>query len=277
MFKILSTSIMMPILAFFYALTHSYGVAIILLTLVIRGAIFPLFIKQYKTQREMQRLQPMIKELQAKYKDKPQEMNQAMMAFYQEHKVNPVGGCLPMLIQMPFLIALYSTLTGKDFQQQVGHQGFLFIHDLTQIGMYPRVAPGWHPPMLAVNPGFFHYLSTGQLYWDSIAMVVIFAVTTYLTQKMTMTDPNDPMQRQMLMTMPLMITMMFVMIPLPAGVLLYTVISNFFTMGQYLVMKQLYPTKPSPPSPASSATIDVKPEPINPSRGGGGKATKKGS
>lgn len=258
---------MMPILAFFYALTHSYGLAIILLTLVIRLAIFPLFVKQYQTQRQMQRLAPMIKELQAKHKDNPQEGQQAMMAFYAEHKVNPVGGCLPMLIQMPFLIALYSTLIGKDFQTQVNHQGFLFIHDLTQVGFYPR----WHAP-LSMDLGFFHYLTAGQLFWDSIAMVILFGFTTFITQKMTMTDPNDPMQQQMLYTMPLMITMMFVMIPLPAGVLLYTVIGNFFTLGQYLVMRQIYPTKPEPLN-AAQATIDVTPQPGN----GGGKPSKKGS
>jgi YidC/Oxa1 family membrane protein insertase len=269
-FDFLSKSIMIPILAFFYGLSHSYGVAIIMLTLVIRLAIFPLFMKQYQTQREMQRLAPMMKEIQAKYKDNPQEMNQAMMAFYQEHKVNPAGGCLPMLIQMPFLIALYSTLIGKQFQSEVGHQGFLFIRDLTQIGFYPR----WHAP-LATDLGFLHYLTTGQLYWDSLVMVLIFGVTTFITQKMTMTDTKDPMQQQMLYTMPLMITFMFVMIPLPAGVLLYTVVSNFFTMGQYLVMKQIYPTKPEPPSPAAQATIDVTPKPIKPA--GGGSATKKGS
>jgi YidC/Oxa1 family membrane protein insertase len=270
-FNYLSVSVMMPILSFFYALTHSYGMAIIMLTLVVRLAIFPLFIKQYKTQREMARLQPMIKALQAKYKDKPdpQAMNQEMMAFYGEHKLNPVGGCLPMLIQMPFLIALYSTLIGKTFQGEVNHQGFLFIHDLTAVGFYPR----WHAPLTA-DTGFFYYLTTGQIFWDSLAMVLVFGVTTYLTQKMTMTDPNDPMQKQMLTTMPLMITMMFVMIPLPAGVLLYTLISNFFTMTQYVVMKQLYPTTPEPPTPAGTATIDVKPQPVDPGRG---KATKKGS
>ena len=147
MLNYLSTNLMMPILAFFYALSHSYGVAIIMLTLVVRLAVFPLFIKQFKTQREMQRLQPAIKALQAKHKDNPQELNQAMMAFYQENKVNPVGGCLPMLIQMPFLIALYSTLVGKDFQEKVGHQGFLFIKDLTQVGFYPHQSH-WHAPMV---------------------------------------------------------------------------------------------------------------------------------
>ena len=238
-----------------------------MLTLVIRLAIFPLSAKQYKSMKDMQELQPKLKELQAKYKDNPQELNQAMMAFYAEHKVNPFGGCLPLLIQMPFLIALYSTLISTTFQAHVNHQGWLFITDLTRVGFYPV----WHPP-LAPFVGFFHYLTTGQLFGDNVFMIVIFAVTTYFTQWMMMTDKNDPMQRQMLHTMPIMITVMFLLIPLPAGVLLYTVISNFFTMGQYLVLKNLYGA--TKPASAALGAIDVPAEPVKPT--GGDKASKKG-
>lgn len=237
---ILVSGMMMPILNFFYGITHSYGVAIIFLTLVIRGLIFPLSMKQYASMKAMQELQPKLKELQAKHKDNPQDLNKAVMAFYQENKVNPFGGCLPLLIQMPFLIALYSTLISKTFQEQVGHQGFLFIHDLTRVGFF----------------------SNGQPNADNIALVVLFAVTTFITQKMTMTDPNDPMQKQMLYTMPVMISLMFVFIPLPSGVLLYTVVSNFFTMGQYAVLRRMYPRTPAI---AGNQTIDVAAQPVKPS------------
>lgn len=225
---------MIPILEFFNGITHSYGLAIIALTVVVRGVIFPLSMKQYQSMKAMQELQPKLKELQVKYKDNPQELNQAMMAFYQEHRVNPLGGCLPLLIQMPFLIALYSALISKAFTDKVGHQGFLFVQDLTRVGF--------------TGP-------TG-LYWDNVLLVVLFGVTTFITQKMMMTDPNDPMQKQMLYMMPVMITVMFVIIPLPSGVLLYTVVSNFFTMGQYLVLKRMYPTATPP---AGGQTIDVQP------------------
>lgn len=229
--------LMIPILGFFYAISHSYGVAIILLTLVIRGVIFPLSMKQYQNMRAMQEIQPKIKELQAKYKDNPQELSQATMAFYQEHKVNPLGSCLPLLIQMPFLFALYRALLNKDFIAQEHHQGFLFIPDLTEVGVY----------------------HAGTIHWANAVLVLIFGVTTFLTQKMTTTDPNDPMQRQMQMTMPFMITAMFVFFPLPSGVLIYTVISNFFTMGQYWILQKWYP-KPAP-APAGSQTIDVAAKP----------------
>lgn len=239
---------MMQIIDLFYGMSHSYGVAIIMLTLVIRGLIFPLSMKQYASMKAMQELQPKLKELQAKHKDNPQELNQAVMAFYSENKVNPFGGCLPLLIQMPFLIALYSTLISKPFQDKVGEQGFLFIEHLTRVGM----------------------VSNGVPYWDNIVMVVLFGITTFITQKMTITDPNDPMQKQMLYMMPLMITFMFVTIPLPAGVLLYTLVSNFFTMGQYLVLKKMYPSTPAT-VPAGEQTIDVTAK-----SSADGKATKKG-
>lgn len=229
----LTSQMMIPILDFFHGISHSYGLAIILLTLVIRGLIFPLSMKQYGNMRAMQEIQPKLKELQAKYKDNPQELNQAMMAFYQEHKVNPFGSCLPLLIQMPFLLALYRTLMGKEFTAQLGHEGFLFIQDLTRVGVY----------------------HSGVVNWDNAIMVAVFGVTTYITQRMTVTDPSDPMQRQMMATMPLMITGMFLFFPLPAGVLLYTVVSNFFTMGQYLILQKMYP-KAAPP-PAGGQTIDV--------------------
>jgi YidC/Oxa1 family membrane protein insertase len=273
MFDYLVNGIMMPILEMFHRISGSYGFAIVMLTVFVRVLIFPLSAKQYRSMKEMQELQPMLKQIQAKYKDNPQELNQAMMAFYQEHKVNPFGGCLPLLIQMPFLIALYSVLISESFTQRVGHQGWLFIQDLTRVGFYPM----WHPP-LDPYVGFFHYLTTGGLFWDNIGMIVVFGITTYVTQLMMMTDPNDPMQRQMLNTMPLVITIMFLIIPLPAGVLLYTVFSNFFTMGQYVVLKKMYgvakPMAVAAP-PASAATIDVAALPVKSSKDSQAASKKK--
>ncbi|MEB3284793.1 MAG: membrane protein insertase YidC [Candidatus Sericytochromatia bacterium] len=257
MFDYLVNGVMMPVLVKFHDISGSYGFAIIMLTVLVRLLIFPLSAKQYRSMKEMQELQPMLKQIQAKYKDNPQELNQAMMAFYQEHKVNPFGGCLPLLIQMPFLIALYSVLISESFAQRVGHQGWLFIHDLTRVGFYPL----WHPP-LDPYVGFFHYLTEGALYWDNVGMIALFGITTYVTQLMMMTDPNDPMQRQMLNTMPLVITVMFLLIPLPAGVLLYTVFSNFFTMGQYLVLKNRYGVAKPAGAVASAATIDIPATPV---------------
>lgn len=243
---------MIAFLQLVHGWTGSWGYAILALTLLVRVLVFPLSMKQFASMRDMQRIQPKMKELQAKYKDKPQEMNQELMKLYQDHKVNPFGGCLPLLVQMPFLIALYSALIGDEFKRLVQHAGFGPIADLTRVGF---VTP-WHSPMPYPH-SFIESMSMGLLHLDAVILVLVFGLTTYLTQRMSMTDPNDPMQKQMLTMMPIMITFMFVLIPLPAGVLLYTVVSNFFTMGQYVVLKRLYPSDPAPAVPASQATIDV--------------------
>ena len=103
------------VLAFFYSVIPNSGVAIILLTVVVRLALFPLTAKQAKSMIAMQRVQPEIKKLQAKYKNDRQKLNEEMMKFYKENEINPLGGCLPLLLQMPVFIALYQTL--QDIQK----------------------------------------------------------------------------------------------------------------------------------------------------------------
>src|SRR4051812_46953275 len=100
------------LLAFFYGLTPNYGIAIILLTIVIMLALTPLTIKSTRSMLAMQRLQPEIKRLQQQHKNDRQALNEAMMAFYKEHNVNPLGGCLPMLLQMPVFFGLYEAIRG---------------------------------------------------------------------------------------------------------------------------------------------------------------------
>src|SRR6266849_7050120 len=99
-------------LAFFYDLIPSYGLAIILLTVAVRLVMLPLTIKQTRSMQEMQRLQPEVKRIQAKYKGDRQKMNEEMMNLYKEHKVNPLGGCLPLLLQLPIFLALYRVFAG---------------------------------------------------------------------------------------------------------------------------------------------------------------------
>src|SRR3954462_8908318 len=98
------------VLAFFYSIIPNSGVAIILLTVAVRLVLFPLTAKQAKSMIAMQRVQPEIKKLQAKYKNDRQKLNEEMMKFYKEHQINPLGGCLPLLAQTPVFIALYQTL-----------------------------------------------------------------------------------------------------------------------------------------------------------------------
>src|SRR3954454_177775 len=110
-----------------------WGASIIGLTIVVRVAILPLTFKQVRSMQALQRLQPEMKKIQARYKDDKQRQQQAMMEFYKEHEVNPLGSCLPLILQFPFFIGLYQTLRSSGFQDEVGNNGqFLFIKDITE-------------------------------------------------------------------------------------------------------------------------------------------------
>lgn len=112
------------------SIVGGYGVGIILLTVIIRAAMWPLGLSQQRSMRTMQLLQPKMKAIQERYKSDPQKMQQKMMEFYKEHKFNPMAGCMPLLIQMPIFILLYSTLMSPQFIQMAGDAQFLFVKRL---------------------------------------------------------------------------------------------------------------------------------------------------
>ncbi|MFS8542618.1 MAG: YidC/Oxa1 family membrane protein insertase [Limnochordales bacterium] len=198
-------NILLQLLVFFADLTNSSGLAIILLTVTIRLALYPLTLSQTKSLAAMRELQPKMQELQKKYKDKPQEYQKRVMELYQEHKINPLGGCLPVLIQLPFLWALFRVL--QDFPLE---QRDFLIWDLAG----PAGEPLWILPILS-------------------------GLTTYGQMMLTSTDPS---QRAMMLIMPLFLT--WISIQFPAGLVLYWVVSNLFSIGQqYLINKQLEAAK----------------------------------
>lgn len=211
--------LMLPILDSFHNISGSYGWAIIFLTLLIKMVLLPLTMQSYYSMKEMQKLQPKLKRIQERYRGKPEELNKQIMMLYRNHRVNPLGGCLPMLVQMPFLIALYASLIGEKFGQALKASGdttFFLIEDLSRVGVY----------------------TNGSIYWDNLSMVVLFGVTTFWQQKiMTPTGAQDPtaqaMQKQMQIMMPIMITGMFLFFPVPSGVFLYIVASNLISIAQY--------------------------------------------
>jgi YidC/Oxa1 family membrane protein insertase len=185
----------------------SYGVAIILITIAIKLAMFPLTQKQMHSMRAMQEIQPKTKYIQEKYKDDPQLMQQKIMAMYKEHGVSPFGGCLPLLIQMPIFIAFYQSLMKMSKAEFLNAQ----------------------------NPGFLWIPNLGQP--DPIFILAILAAfTTYYQQKISMVESNDPTQKTMLYFMP--VFMAFIAYKLPAGLPLYWVVFN--TLG---IAQQLYVNK----------------------------------
>src|SRR5438477_10050132 len=127
MFKPLAAPLS-SLMAFFYGLVPNYGIAIVLLTIVVMVLLTPFTVKSTRSMLAMQRLQPEIKRLQAQHKNDRQALNEAMMAFYKEHNVNPLSGCLPMLLQMPVFFGLYEAIRGLTHNppQSLTHSSDLF-------------------------------------------------------------------------------------------------------------------------------------------------------
>jgi YidC/Oxa1 family membrane protein insertase len=189
-----------------YGVTHSYGLSIILLTVLVRIALLPLTVKQTRAQIDLQRIQPKVKELQKKYQKDKEKLQQELMKLYAEHKVNPFGGCLPLLVQLPIFWALFQMLiTNKD----IAKVGFLFI------------------PSLGARPADYGFGLGGVAYLVILALLVI---TSYLPSRML---SNDPQQQTMMIIMSGL--MAFIGWSLPGGVLLYWVTTNLLTIVQQYV------------------------------------------
>ncbi len=200
---------MIPFLTFSYHhIFPNYGLAIILLTVVIKAIFYPLTNKQYTSMKKMQDLQPLLKELQEKLKKQPEKLQKEIMGFYKSHKVNPLSGCLPLLVQLPFFFAIYYTIGSPGFKELL-------------------TAPG-------VNPGIFSFwVPNLELPDHSFILPMVIAVSTYFSQKlMTM----DPQQAKIFAFMP--IFMFFISISMPSGVLLYWSVSQILSyLQQWWILK----------------------------------------
>jgi YidC/Oxa1 family membrane protein insertase len=204
-----------------------WGLSIIGLTIVIRLAILPLTFKQVRSMQALQRLQPEMKKIQARYKDDKQRQQQAMMEFYKEHQVNPLGSCLPLILQFPFFIGLYQTLRSTGFRTQVHEQGgghFLFIPDITK-------------PL------------TGHT-TELVVMIVIYVGTQLCSSYVSAINVQDKNQKRLLFIFP------FVFVPVvinfEAGLLVYWITTNTWTIGQQLFVRRFLP----PPEPHIAGSGD---------------------
>ncbi len=259
-----------------HSLGLGWGFSIIVMTIVIRVFLFPLTYKQFKSMRALQQLAPEMKKLQEKYKDDRQRLNQEMMKFYQENKVNPFGSCLPLLMQMPVFISLFYMLR-KDLKVDIcgphsriaetadrlhktitetgcdhvvkGSAKFLFIHDLT--------AP-----------------ATGAVL---VALLVMY-VGSQLLSSVLMSTTVDRNQRMIMLALPF-VFVLFVQ-GFPAGLLVYWITTNLWTVGQGYIMRRNAPPPPEMPSapgpkPARGkpASATATPAAAGASAGGGSAAT----
>jgi YidC/Oxa1 family membrane protein insertase len=201
----------------------SWGAAIIGLTVVVRAAILPLTFRQVRSMQALQRLQPEMKRIQERYKEDKQRQQQEMMKFYQEHGVNPLASCLPLLLQLPFFLSLFYLLRSSTFKEDIkGEESFLFIPNLAK----PLTG---HPAAL-------------------ITMIVLYVVTQ-LISTMVSTMSADPNQRRLMLALPFVFV--FFVFRFQAGLLVYWVATNTWTIGQQLFIKRFLP--PPEPLPVRAA------------------------
>jgi YidC/Oxa1 family membrane protein insertase len=220
----------------------SWGGSIIALTILTRAILIPLTYRQLKGMRALQALQPQIKEIQAKYKNDRQRMQQEMMRFYQENKVNPLASCIPLLAQLPVFFTLFQVLHNElpaDIGCEAGHCGaeasFLFINDLTA-------------------------KATGA---ELIVLLVLY-VGTQLVSGMVMAVTADKSQRTMMFVLP------FIFVPFvisfPAGLVLYWITTNFWTIGQQYAIQRIIPPPQAATAEGAMAVQAAKPPPPPPKK-----------
>jgi YidC/Oxa1 family membrane protein insertase len=231
--------------------------AIIGLTLLVRVLLVPLTIKQIRSMQHLQQHAPELKALQQKYKHDRQRMNEEVMKFYRENKINPAASCLPIAVQIPIFIALYYVL--KGFEKDV-------------FPNYPGSDLGW----LNVVPNITDNITA---HWSGWLLVTIYVVSQ-LASIISMPMP-DPRQKWVMLALPFVFILFIINATFPVGLLLYWVTTNLWTVGQGLVTRRMFP-KPPPPPKRTSRTPPREAVPtagdgaaagkaVQPSRAGGGQ------
>jgi YidC/Oxa1 family membrane protein insertase len=244
-----------------HSVVPSYGWSLIILALVVRLALWPLSQAQFKSMAEMQKLQPLLVALKAKYKSDPQKLNTETMALYKEHQVNPLAGCFPVLLQFPILIALYWSIQGRlgDF----ANEHFVWIGSgLSQ--KYPAI------------------LGTSLAATDMV-LLALYVVSMYLSVRYGSPPSSDPQQAQtqkiMAFVSPAMIAYIGLKYHWASALILYWLSINIFTMGQQLFLYRRYglvgPKSPAALAAAAEAaalTPGAKPKNVTPKSGGDGQS-----
>jgi len=213
------------LLQIIFGYVGNFGVAILILTVLVKIVFFPLANRSYKSMSKMKKLQPEMMKLRERYSDDKQKMNQELMALYREKKINPAAGCLPILLQIPVFFALYKTLF---------------------IAVDMRHAPffGWVQDLSALDPttivnffGLFPWGPVGIPFIDIGIWPIIMGITMFLQQKMN-PPPADPVQQKIFMALPFVFT--FMLATFPAGLIIYWAWNNLLSIGQqWLIMKRM--------------------------------------
>jgi YidC/Oxa1 family membrane protein insertase len=242
---------------------YSFGFAIILFTLVIKGLTYPLNVKQIKASKAQQELQPKLKELQKKYGDDREAMAKAQMELYKEHGINPLGGCLPTLVQMPIWFGLYRALFSLASQPNTPlGEGFFWIPSLAGPVQIQQGTFTGGIDWLLPNSDMFLGWGPAIAY---LILPVLLVISQLYTQKIMMPQSDDPQQRtmgQVMMFMPFMFG--YFALVVPSGLSLYWFTSNILSMVQQYLMTRSRDDKQSPQSeskeegePSSGKSLEV--------------------
>jgi YidC/Oxa1 family membrane protein insertase len=213
--------ILLSILQFFYSFCHNYGVAILLLTLCINVFLYPLTFKSLKSMQKLQELQPHMEKIRQEHKDNPTKLNKEIMELYRRYKVNPMGGCLPMLLQMPIFIALYNTLSRSV---ELKNAPFLWIKDLS------------------MPDAFFRLNSAIPFLGSTINLLPILMIGAMMLQQkiaQSTTGASQSEQQKLIANiMPVMFG--FIFYSLPSGLVFYWLVSTLVTSSmQFFVFKRM--------------------------------------
>lgn len=245
-----ASELLLMILEFFYGLTNSFGLAIVLLTVAVRIVLYPLNQKQMTSMQQMQKIQPRLKVLQEKYANDKEKLNQETMRLYKENKVNPAAGCLPLLVQLPILILLFNVLRTYDF----AGTSFLgiILGSSTTAGLAQAVGVAADPTgnygVMSVLTGILKNpagLSNAGLYIGNLILLIGISFLTWAQQKLS--SGTNPQMAMMNTIMPFF--MAFICLSMPGGVMLYWGLSSLMgVVQQYFVMsktKQELQVKPA--------------------------------
>jgi YidC/Oxa1 family membrane protein insertase len=227
--------VMKHVLNFFHSSVGlPWAWSIVATTVVVRMILVPLTIRQIHSMQNLQKFAPQMKEIQKKYKQDRQKQNEELMKFYKENNINPAASCLPMLLQLPVFIALYYTL--KHFDQNFG------------------IGPHSH-----VDLSFLHFIPSIQdhttSHWGGFVLLVVY-VTSQMASSYFMMTTTDKMQRILFMVMPLFFV--FIIARFPAGLVLYWVTTNLWTVGQGLITRRLVTRTPAPVAEKRSSRTPPK-------------------
>jgi YidC/Oxa1 family membrane protein insertase len=217
----ISRYFIIPVFQFLHWFIPNYGIVLIIFALIIKVILYPLTKSSMRSMQKMQALQPMVTELREKFKDNPQEMNKQMMRLYKEYGVNPAGGCLPLILQLPILYALWSVFSSTIELRQAAF--VWWIHDLAT------------PDVIVTLPFKIPLFGVDKL----SALALAMGVTMFIQQKMTVKDPK---QKMMVWMMPVMMTLLFN--SFPSGLNLYYFMFNLLSIVQQTYVNKIHAGEP---------------------------------